>query len=81
MRRTTGWNASTAKIRAVGGISWVSGTRTTATWHTSSVGSPRNCGNVPCTVEEVTPVTLGFLASDYVVHLRHHLAQVGVLDS
>jgi hypothetical protein len=23
-------------------------------------------------------VTLGFLANDYVAHLRHHLAQVGV---
>jgi len=40
---------------------------------------PEELRNVPCTVEEVTPVTLGFLASDYVVHLRHHLAQVGVL--
>jgi hypothetical protein len=32
---------------------------------------------VACTVESNEPVTLGFLASDYVVHLRHHLAQVG----
>jgi hypothetical protein len=32
---------------------------------------------VPCTVEENVPVTLGFLADDYVVHLRHHLEQVG----
>ncbi len=32
---------------------------------------------VPCTVEENTPVTLGFLADDYVRHLRHHLSQVG----
>ena len=35
----------------------------------------RQC--VSCTVESNEPVTLGFLASDYVVHLRHHLAQVG----
>ena len=35
---------------------------------------------VPCTVEANTPVTLGFLADDYVVHLRHHLAQVGVVS-
>ena len=40
---------------------------------------PEEQRSVPCTVEEVTPVTLGFLASDYLVHLRHHLAQVGVL--
>jgi DinB superfamily len=33
---------------------------------------------VPCTIESSTPVTLGFLASDYIVHLRHHLAQVGI---
>ena len=41
---------------------------------------PESKRGVPCTIEEVTPVTLGFLASDYVVHLRHHLAQVGVLS-
>ena len=35
---------------------------------------------VPCTIEANTPVTLGFLADDYVVHLRHHLAQVGALS-
>lgn len=34
---------------------------------------------VPCTIESATPVTLEFLVSDYVVHLRHHLAQVGVV--
>ena len=33
---------------------------------------------VPCFIESSEPVTLGFLASDYVVHLRHHLAQAGV---
>jgi hypothetical protein len=33
---------------------------------------------VPCVVEGNTPVTLGFLADDYVVHLCHHLEQVGV---
>jgi hypothetical protein len=34
---------------------------------------------VPCVIESAKPVTLEFLVSDYVVHLRHHLAQVGVL--
>ena len=30
-------------------------------------------------IESARPATLEFLVSDYVVHLRHHLAQVGVL--
>lgn len=38
---------------------------------------PDDRQSVPCTVESNEAVTLGFLASDYVVHLRHHLAQVG----
>jgi hypothetical protein len=38
---------------------------------------PDDRRRVACTVESNDPVTLGFLASDYVVHLRHHLAQVG----
>ena len=38
---------------------------------------PDDQQGVKCTVESNDPVTLGFLASDYVVHMRHHLAQVG----
>jgi len=34
--------------------------------------------SVPCVIESAKPVTLEFLATDYVAHLRHHLAQVGV---
>jgi hypothetical protein len=34
---------------------------------------------VPCVIESNNPVTLEFLVADYVVHLRHHLAQVGVV--
>jgi hypothetical protein len=34
---------------------------------------------VLCLVGADAPITLGFLAHDYVVHLRHHLKQVGVL--
>jgi DinB superfamily len=30
----------------------------------------------PCTIGEGAPVTLRFVAEDYVRHLRHHLAQV-----
>jgi hypothetical protein len=44
---------------------------------------PEEQRNVPCTVEEKSRQScLGFLASDYVVHLHHHLRlQVGVLGS
>jgi DinB superfamily len=34
---------------------------------------------VPCVIESSNPVTLEFLVTDYVTHLRHHLAQVGVV--
>ena len=34
---------------------------------------------VPCVIKSNSPVTLEFLVTDYVVHLRHHLAQVGVV--
>jgi DinB superfamily len=40
---------------------------------------PESQRQVPCTIESPTPVTLGYLASDYVVHLRHHLAQVNAV--
>lgn len=33
----------------------------------------------PCTIGTGAPVTLAFVASDYVRHLRHHLAQAGAL--
>src|SRR5215467_4721092 len=32
-----------------------------------------------CVIESANPVTLEFLVSVYVAHLRHHLAQVGAL--
>ena len=32
--------------------------------------------DVPCKIGANAPVSLGFLAHDYVVHLKHHLAQV-----
>ena len=40
---------------------------------------PEDRQQVPCTVESNASVTLSYLASDYVVHMCHHLAQVGVL--
>ena len=39
---------------------------------------PETSRDVPCTIGEEPPVTLGFLAFDYVAHLQHHLRQVGV---
>jgi len=35
--------------------------------------------SVPCFIEEDTPVTLEFLVTDYVRHMKHHLAQVGAI--
>jgi hypothetical protein len=40
---------------------------------------PEDRRQVLCTIGANAPVTLGFLAYDYVVHLRHHLAQVRAL--
>ena len=37
---------------------------------------PEAMRSVPCSIGANAPVTLGFLAHDYVVHLRHHLAQL-----
>jgi hypothetical protein len=33
-----------------------------------------------CTIGANAPMTLGFVASDYVQHLRHHLVQAGALS-
>jgi len=34
-----------------------------------------------CRIGDGDPVTLGFIASDYVRHLLHHLQQIGVADA
>lgn len=34
--------------------------------------------NVQCRIGDDPPVTLEFLATDYVAHLQHHLAQMGI---
>ena len=39
---------------------------------------PEDRRTVTCTIGAGAPVTLAFVVSDYVRHLRHHLAQVGV---
>ena len=40
---------------------------------------PESYRNVQCLVGTYPPATLGFLAHDYVVHLRHHLNQIRAL--
>ena len=40
---------------------------------------PEDRREVRCTIGTSAPITLAFLAYDYVVHLRHHLAQAGTL--
>jgi hypothetical protein len=39
---------------------------------------PPDRREVRCTIGADAPVTLAFLAQDYVRHLRHHLGQVGI---
>ena len=53
-------------------------------WHAYNAHLAHVIAEIPdrhlaCMIESDRPVTLEFLVSDYVVHLRHHLAQVGVL--
>lgn len=35
----------------------------------------------PCRIGGKEPVTLGFIATDYLTHLLHHLRQIGAADS
>lgn len=39
---------------------------------------PDQARDTPCSIDPNPPVTLGFLAADYVDHLWHHLAQIGI---
>jgi len=55
-------------------------------WHAYNLHLSHVIARIPerhlgsqCVIESSNPVTLEFLISDYVGHLRHHLAQVGVL--
>jgi hypothetical protein len=34
--------------------------------------------NVPCHIGSLAPMTLQFIAEDYLHHLNHHLAQIGI---
>ena len=40
---------------------------------------PEECRSVECVVGSYPVETLGFLAHDYVAHLRHHLKQINAL--
>jgi len=37
---------------------------------------PESAANVPCTIGNNPTATLGFIAEDYVAHLKHHLNQI-----
>jgi hypothetical protein len=39
---------------------------------------PESARDTVCSIAPEPPVTLGFLATDYVDHLWHHLAQIGI---
>jgi hypothetical protein len=41
-------------------------------------GIPDGAQDTLCSIVPNPPVTLGFLAADYVDHLWHHLAQIGI---
>lgn len=40
---------------------------------------PESLRSVSCTIGTNPPVTLGFLAHDYVEHMQHHLDQIDAL--
>jgi hypothetical protein len=39
---------------------------------------PMNKLETPCRIGDNAPVTLAFLVDDYIVHLEHHLQQIGI---
>ena len=41
---------------------------------------PPSQRHTPCRIGAGEPITLGFLASEYLAHLRHHLRQIGVAE-
>lgn len=42
---------------------------------------PANKSETPCRIGAGAPVTLKFLADDYLRHMLHHLSQIGATDS
>src|SRR5579862_7627016 len=42
---------------------------------------PESKLDTPCRIGSGKPFTLGFVATDYVTHLVHHLSQIGAADS
>lgn len=49
-------------------------------WHLAHVIAllPDDARDTVCTIGPSPPATLGFIATDYVDHLWHHLSQIGV---
>jgi hypothetical protein len=39
---------------------------------------PDSAQDIECSIDPYPPATLEYIASDYVVHLWHHLAQIGI---
>ena len=39
---------------------------------------PESAQDLECLIDPYPPVTLGYLATDYVDHLWHHLSQIGI---
>lgn len=39
---------------------------------------PESAGDKPCRIDPDPPITLGYLAADYVDHLWKHLGQIGI---
>lgn len=52
-------------------------------WHLAHIIAqiPDNAQDKLCSIDPDPPVTLGFIAADYVDHLWHHLAQIGIPPS
>jgi hypothetical protein len=42
---------------------------------------PESKRATPCRIGSGAPVTLGFIATDYLTHLLHHLRQIGAADA
>jgi len=40
---------------------------------------PKEKLKVVCRIRPYEPVTLGYLVEDYLVHLKHHLGQLGAV--
>ena len=79
MNRTNGFAGRiTTRSR---GTNWSSsGDCSTGTSHTRFEALPTKSWKQNAASESGGPVTLGFIAEDYLTHMKHHLAQLGVTN-